>query len=45
MENGHQIGLGILNFKILFTLISNYMKFFDFATIIFLNHMGAITIK
>ncbi len=35
MESGHQIGLGILNFKILFTLIFNYMKLFDFATTIF----------
>jgi hypothetical protein len=29
------IGLGILNLKILFTLIFNYMKFFNFATNLF----------
>ncbi len=39
MESGHQIGLGILILKILFTLMFIYMKFFDFATIIFKNHM------
>jgi hypothetical protein len=35
MESGHQIGFGVLNFKIIFTLMSNYMKFFDFVTNIF----------
>ncbi len=35
MESGHQVGLGILNFKILFTFMFNYMKFFDFVTAIF----------
>ncbi len=35
MESGHQIGLGILILKILFTLMFIYMKFFDFATTIF----------
>jgi hypothetical protein len=35
MENGHQVRLCILNLKLLFTLMSNYMKFFDFATTIF----------
>ncbi len=35
MENGHQVGLGLLNFKILFTLMLNCMKFFDFDTNIF----------
>jgi hypothetical protein len=39
MENGHQVGLGILNLKLLFILMSNYMKFFDFATTILKNHM------
>jgi hypothetical protein len=39
MESGHQIGLGELNFKILFTLMFNYMKFFDLSTNIFQNHM------
>jgi hypothetical protein len=39
MESGHQVGLGILNLKILFTLMFNYMKFFDFTTTIFKNHM------
>jgi hypothetical protein len=27
MESDHQVGLGILNFKILFTSMINYMKF------------------
>jgi hypothetical protein len=34
LQSGHQVGLGILNLEILFTLMFNYMKFFDFATII-----------
>jgi len=40
MKNNHQVGLDILNLKILFTLISN--MFFDFITIIFMNHMFKI---
>jgi hypothetical protein len=39
MENGHQVGLGILNSKILFTLMINYMEFFDFFITIILNHL------
>jgi hypothetical protein len=39
MESGHQVGLGILKFKILFTLTFIYMKFFDFVITIFKNHM------
>jgi hypothetical protein len=35
MKSGHKIGFGILNFKILFILIFNYMKFFYFFTTIF----------
>jgi hypothetical protein len=35
MESGHQVGLGILKFKISFTLMFNYMKFFDFVITIF----------
>jgi hypothetical protein len=35
MESGHQVSLGILNFKILFIFIFNYMKFFDIAVIIY----------
>ncbi len=35
MESGHQIGLGVLNLKVLVTLMFNYMNLFDFATIIF----------
>ncbi len=35
MENGDQVGLGILKFKILFTLMFTYMKFFDFVITIF----------
>jgi len=35
MESGHQVGLGILNFKILFISMLNYMNFFDFATTTF----------
>jgi hypothetical protein len=43
MESGHHMGLGILNLEILFTLMFNYMKFFDFATIIICkNHMFKI---
>ncbi len=34
MESGYQVGLGMLNFKILFTLLFNYMKLFDFVTTI-----------
>jgi hypothetical protein len=37
MKNNHQAGLDILNFKILFTSIFN--MFFDFITIMFMNHM------
>jgi hypothetical protein len=39
MESGHQVGLGIMNLEILFILMFNYMKFFDFAIIIIKNHM------
>jgi hypothetical protein len=39
MESGHQVGLVILNFKILYTLMFNYMIFKYFATTIFKNHM------
>jgi hypothetical protein len=39
MENGHQVWLGILNLKIIFISMFNYMKFFDFATNIFLKHI------
>jgi hypothetical protein len=39
MENGHQVGLGILKFKIIFILMFTNMKFFDFVIIIFKNHM------
>ncbi len=35
MESGHQVGLGILNLKILFILSLYCMKFFDFDTTIF----------
>ncbi len=35
MEGDYQVGLVILNLNILFTLMFNYMKFFDFVTIIF----------
>ncbi len=42
MESGHQVGLGILSLKILFTLMFNYMKLLDFVTTIFLNHMFKI---
>jgi hypothetical protein len=35
MENDHQIGLGTLNLKILFTPMINYMDFFDFVATIF----------
>jgi hypothetical protein len=35
MESGHHVGLGLLNFEILFILMFNYMKLFDFATTIF----------
>jgi hypothetical protein len=42
MESGHHVGLGILNFEILFILMFNYIKFFDCATIIFKNHMFKI---
>ncbi len=31
MESGHQVGLGILKFRILFTLMFTYMKFVDFV--------------
>jgi hypothetical protein len=41
MENGHQVKLGILKFKILFILMFTYMKFFEFAIIIF-NYMFKI---
>jgi Tfp pilus assembly protein PilZ len=39
MESGHQVGLGIMNFKILFIVIFNYMKFFDFTIIIIKKHV------
>ncbi len=39
MESGFQVGFRKLKFKILFTLMFIYMKFFDFATTIFKNHM------
>jgi hypothetical protein len=39
MESGHQVGLGIMNFKILFIVMFNYTKFFDFTINIFKNHM------
>ncbi len=39
MESGHQVGLDILNLRILFTLMFNYMKFFDFAITIIKHHM------
>jgi hypothetical protein len=39
MESGHQIGIGILKFRILFTLMFTYMKFFDLVITIFKNHM------
>ncbi len=35
MEIGYQVGLGILNFKLLFILLFNCMKFIDFVTTIF----------
>jgi hypothetical protein len=35
MESDHQVCLGILNLKILFILMFNYMNLFDFATTIF----------
>ncbi len=35
MESGHQVGLGMLNLKILFILMFNYMNFFDFVIITF----------
>jgi hypothetical protein len=39
MESGHQVGLGILKFRILFNLMINYMKFFECVITIFKNHM------
>jgi len=33
MESGHQLGLDILNLKLLFILMFNYMKIFDSVTI------------
>jgi hypothetical protein len=42
MESDYQVGLVILNLNILFTLMFNYMKLFDFITIIFFNHMFKI---
>jgi hypothetical protein len=39
MENGHQIGLGILKFKIYFIFIFIYKIFFEFVITIFKNHM------
>jgi hypothetical protein len=39
MKSSHEIGLGLLNLRILFTLIINNMKLFEFVTNIFLNHM------
>jgi hypothetical protein len=39
MESGHQVGLGILNLKLLFTLMFNDMKFFNFVITIIKNHM------
>ncbi len=35
MEGDYLVGLVILNLNILFTLMFNYMEFFDFVTIIF----------
>jgi hypothetical protein len=35
MKNGHQVGFDILNFKILFIFIFNYIKVFDFALTIY----------
>jgi len=42
MESDYQVGLVILNLNILFSLMFNYMKFFDFVTTIFKNHMFKI---
>jgi hypothetical protein len=39
MESGHEVGIAILNLKILFILLFNYMDLKKFVTIIFLNHM------
>jgi hypothetical protein len=39
MESGHQVGLGILKFKILFTLMFIYMIFFYFVITTFKSHM------
>jgi hypothetical protein len=39
MESGHHVGLGILKFKILFTLMFIHMKFIDFVITIFKNYM------
>jgi hypothetical protein len=42
MEGDYLVGLVILHLNILFTLIFNYMKLFDFVTIIFKNCMFKI---
>jgi hypothetical protein len=44
MESGHQVGFGILNFKILFILMFNYMNFFDFVIITFKNHKFKVSL-
>jgi hypothetical protein len=42
MESGHQVGLDILKFKMLFTFMFIYMKLFDFVISMFKNHMFEI---
>jgi len=42
MENDHQVILAIEFLNFIFSLMFNYMKFIDFATTIFLNHMYKI---
>jgi hypothetical protein len=45
MENSHQVVFDILDFKILFMTMFNMNMFFDFVTIVFLNHMFKIGIS
>jgi hypothetical protein len=44
MESGHQVRLGILKFKILFTSMFTYMKLFDFVIITYKSHMFKVSL-
>jgi hypothetical protein len=45
MERRHQVNFDRLNFKILFSTMSYINMFFDFAIVVFNNHMFEIGVS